>query len=970
MRKKISKILLTGTLLGMASMQSSAQIYSFEDKRIPAGWSFNGGELEVSGLRHKLGDQSLRISWQGKGLLTLDQPFGIKEASKASSGGITTWIYNETPIDAPMIFSFLDEKGEEVCKLSFNLNFKGWRCLWSKFVEDLQKPRQAEIKKVTVALPEAVQQNNIYFDYFEFSKNVSWQKMSDLQYTVNHKDFSLIHDFIGYRNMQPDLSGVMITADKKAGINRVNERLTDWYLGSEENSDNGYYRERKKAEQEYIGKGIKSAASVKVDYHADGTPVGKGLFPLFYRSVIDGTKISSFMDINKSMLLPLAFDYKKNGNKESLDKALFIYDWFNDQGWADGSGMGTLCFEKLRSSGYFHSFYLLKDQLDKQKYEREVKNLKWMTLFGHCYEEPHHGGEVADNLRALALPKLIYALSLEGDEQYAAMDAYKAYMDNALKFGPGFFGTIKPDFSGYHHRGAYNSAYYPHALYAASLIAYLLHETPYALSEESMSNLKQALLTFRFFSANLSVPAATTGRFPLMQDVLQHLVPAFAYVALSMPETDTELIGAMKKICQDNPDELKKFWKDVNSNLTYTASMGEVGCVFKALNAEVNSEENPQGSLFMPYSGLMVIKNGDYHFNMKGFSRYIWDYECSTTENLYGRYISYGQIEHFNLKTGKKSYQAANKNFDWNHLPGTTSKVMAKDQLRMKDGMKTHRSFSDETFLAGVAVSEKTGMFSLKMHDVIYDNTFRANKSVIAFDDILLCIGSGINNSDKENPTVTTLFQNAEKKKVRKDKNGTIVSLSDNMVYAVRDNDVHLSGNDDFSAGYINHGTAPKEQGYAYFILPDGTKKQAKQLLGAQSPVSILRNDDKVHLVEHRKNQTVYGAVFDINESFPDQVVRNVNIPLAYVLEKGNDKLRLSVCEPDMRRPSALVMDKLTSEDVIGVEQGFQTCITLNGTYELKNDNGTFGVKHQNGITTLTFETIRGENYQVELIKK
>ena len=67
-------------------------------------------------------------------------------------------------------------------------------------------------------------------------------------------------------------------------------------------------------------------------------------------------------------------------------------------------------------------------------------------MFGACYQKPEHAGEVADNLRALALPKLIYALSLTDlTEQQAAMTAFSSYMNNALDFGPGFFGTIHAD---------------------------------------------------------------------------------------------------------------------------------------------------------------------------------------------------------------------------------------------------------------------------------------------------------------------------------------------------------------------------------------------------------------------------------------------------------------------------------------------------------------------------------------------
>ncbi|MEG1586611.1 MAG: chondroitinase family protein, partial [Bacteroidales bacterium] len=357
MKNNLSQILLAGGLALLSVSDVAAQIYSFEDNQIPQGWHISGGTLETSALRHKLGKQSLRIQWSGNSLLSLETPAGIKEACKSRSGGLATWVYNETPTDAPMVFLFQDEKGTTLCELSFNLNFKGWRCIWSKFREDMKLPAGKMISAVKVKLPDAGKQSTIYLDYLEFSKNVSWQKMSDLQYSVNQRDFSLIHNFIGYRNMNPDLTGIELSDDKQKGISAISDRLTNWYLGEDCETAASFYQTRQKAEKAFIQKGIKSGSKIKIQYNADGTPAGDGLYPLYAPSKIDGTPVQSFMNINRNILLPLALDYRKNNSKESLDKAIYIYDWFYDQGWADGSGMGTLCFEKLRSAGYFHSFF-------------------------------------------------------------------------------------------------------------------------------------------------------------------------------------------------------------------------------------------------------------------------------------------------------------------------------------------------------------------------------------------------------------------------------------------------------------------------------------------------------------------------------------------------------------------------------------------------------------------------------------
>ena len=48
---------------------------------------------------------------------------------------------------------------------------------------------------------------------------------------------------------------------------------------------------------------------------------------------------------------------------------------------------------------------------------------------------------------------------------------------------------------------------------------------------------------------------------------------------------------------------------------------------------------------------------------------------------------------------------------------------------------------------------------SLKLHDTRFNTSFRAVKTVFCFDDVLVCLGSGIENDDGGHATVTPLFQ-------------------------------------------------------------------------------------------------------------------------------------------------------------------------------------------------------------------
>lgn len=973
MRKNICTHILLSILLAVPAT-TFPQAYSFEDNRLPQDWKIDKGTLSITAGRYKSGKHSLRIGWQQEAVLTLGTPTGLSEACKAKNGGINAWIYNESPTKEHLIFSFKDKRGKEVCRLPFFLNFKGWRCIWAKFQNDMNMPAGSNIHNVELHFPhQQAKEGTTYIDLLEFTPNVSWQNMSDAQYNVNRTDFSLIPDFIGYRNATPQTDKVISASDTQ--IKEIADRLTAWYLGSNTRQPaDKWVNLRTDNEKTFIRNGVAAAQKIKIQYNRDKTPKGEPLFPMGAPNVIEGETAAKFRTVNEKMLLPLALDYRKNNSRQSLEKALFIYDWFNDQGWADGSGMGTLCFEKLRSSGYFHSFFLLKEQLPADVLERELRTLNWFTMFGTCYQLPAHAGEVADNLRALAIPKLIYALSLTDKQQrQTALTAFKNYMDNALGIAPGFFGTFKADFSGYHHRGPYHSAYYPHALYAGALVAYLLHDTPYALSATTMHNLKQGLLTFRFFCAGLDVPAGTVGRFPKGQQVLETLLPAFAYVALSGEEPDRELTAAFKQIIENNDyrQAITDYVCNVNSTLAYTSSVGEIELLSKLESTSIPKEKAVTGSRFMPYSGLLVAKDSLFHFNVKGFSRYIWDFESSATENTKGRYLAYGQIEYFDLQNKRKSFSPQEPDFQWSFIPGATTKVLPDNLLQDKGGASSgHRNFSDETFLSGVHTSGPNAMFSFRMHDITYDRSFRANKSVFVFEDYLLCLGSDIQTEDKRYPVVTTLFQSFGKNTSEKrTKEGTILTDA-SLMYAVKKGVVRTQHEGTHTCAYIEHGSPARNAQYHYYILKHKDKKLAGQLLSKNSPIEVIEQDNDAHIIRHKTKDIVCGALYNAQKTYPNLPVTQVNIPLAYIAEKQQDhSLKLSICEPDMRRASRAHMGLLTEEDVIQQEQAFASQLTIDGLYTAECPQKTIQVSHdkENHKTYISISTIRGENYTLLL---
>lgn len=942
---------------------SEAQVMSFEDITALSAWKCTKGKGSVglSSYRYKFGQSSLRIAWQPGSEVLLENAPGMFDASRSKHGGIQVWMYDEGSEPADLQVVFLTSDDREVCRIPFRLGFKGWRALWAKFHQDMGKDRKDLISRMKLVFPQT--SGVLYVDMLQFPEVVPWKYMEDAHYSLSRTSFSMIPDIMKYREAEP--SDDMIDATGQQ-IRTIYDRLMKWCLGSGSFHKDKYVKIRTSAEKAFIAKGLAAAEKISVSYNDDGTPVGEPLFTLDGPSMVDGKKLKMFRYVNEDVLIPLALDYLKNSNEASLEKAKFIYDWFNDQGWADGSSMGTIVLEKLRSAGYIYSFFMLQDKLTPQMKARESAAMNWFTMFGHCYALDPHNGANSDDLRALAVGKLIYALSIEDPaRQRLALTAFKRYMDKAMGIAPGALDLIKDDYSGYHHRTAYNSGYYPQAIYAGALIALMLDDTPYALSDEAVRNIKNALKRFHFLSAGLDIPAGTVGRFPKGQTILHEVIPAYAYMILLEDGSDKELLAIFNDIYRKavKDPSWMEYVTGVNSDMSYMTTVGEMEAVAKAVSYKCEPQEMLQGSVFMPYSGLHISKDKDVHFNVKGYSRYVWDYEAAAHLNVYGRWMSHGHLEFFDFRNGNRSFNPSEQTYDWNHIAGTTSKVLPLSTLAYKSKPADHRNYSDQSFLAGVHGAEKVSMFSVRLHDVYLDSTFRADKSYFFFEDMVLCLGSGVSCSDRKHPVTTTMFQEFNGAGKQKSE-GVYEDAS--FSYVVKEGNVLLTKEGKRTIAYVDHGLAPVDSGYEYYMLKD---KASAEAVAAQSPVKVIRKDSTAHVVE--REGVVCAALFDEDTVFEGLLVEEVNIPLAYILEdKGEGMFILSLCEPDMRRPWKLNMNDLENEDVAAQAKPFETKLVLGGAFEVISSDGDVEAVQENGKTRLTLTTVNARNYTVKLRKQ
>jgi chondroitin-sulfate-ABC endolyase/exolyase len=107
-------------------------------------------------------------------------------------------------------------------------------------------------------------------------------------------------------------------------------------------------------------------------------------------------------------------------------------------------------------------------------------------------------------------------------------------------------------------------AYAVGGLNGAVAVVSLLAQTPYAISQESHENLKQALLAFRFYCNLTEWPLSLSGRYP---DGIGKLIPEhFSQLALAgSPDgketIDKELAAAYRRLTPGENSAFNQFFK-------------------------------------------------------------------------------------------------------------------------------------------------------------------------------------------------------------------------------------------------------------------------------------------------------------------------------------------------------------------------------------------------------------------------
>ena len=526
-----------------------------------------------------------------------------------------------------------------------------------------------------------------------------------------------------------------------------------------------------------------------------------------------------------------------------------------------------------------------------------------------------------------------------------------------------------------HDNVAYNGTYATVLFDGLGMILELIDGTEFKIESPEINNIYDSILKgYSYLMINGGVNDSVSGR-SISRDNSSEiergrdLVSSITLLSSKAPkEYRNDLYSMIKKIVLDNnfysviKKESKPKIKNILENIMADENIKPLKVegtkIFGAMDRAVytNSKE-----------GKVVLS---MHSNR------IANYETMNEENLKGWYTGDGMTYIYGKDSS--SFVEFWPTADMYHLSGVTNSI---NKMENKAGERREKpTVSPKKFVGGVETGD---VAFVGMDFISWNNKTTAKKSWLMIDGAVLALGSNITSTDGE---IHTTIDNRILKKGKiyidgkeLNKNSTIkdpknLTINFNENYPDENigykiiNSPELNINFTENKGswkdiggtldteivkqyfsvYLNHGKDPKDETYAYVILPMFSKEEVENY--DTSRFKIEKLDDKAHIVRDAKTDIVAINFWNAGENEFEGI--KTKYPLSIIKDEKDGTLKLYVSDPTQA-------------------QNENVSLEINGKYKLieKSSDKIF-VKTENGVTKLNLDLKNnGSTEKIELKK-
>lgn len=973
--KNMKKVLITIFFLNAFSL--FAQEGNIANMR-----TTDGSSIFVDTNHFKEGDSSYGWTWKGGSQLVVSANDEMNRAANYRSGGkqgtMRLWIYNEKPSAYPIQIAFKDKTGKAQYYFPFNMKFVGWRACWIRFDQMYGDKAKGELAEMTILAPRTGS-GTIYLDRMKFLPQVLEYITPDAQIPFVESSGS-ISRWLGlwprYSTWTYDVPLAQeVTAKQQQEFDIIYRRVIDKLKGD-------------KLSENWIAGAKKRFYELDIK-HTDKGWTGKPIVTNFENKEGDITVAKYAATMNA-----VAKAWYWSHDSELGQMYLDMLTYFINQGFDIGSSMGSTDLYGYNFREIAPSMCLARPLLEATgnlEYYADLMGY-WADIQNHRQLPQVSMMEGYCDMWLTQLPSKVYALAMipNTPKKLREFQLFQRWMSNSVLPTLGTFGGMKPDGMVFHHWGNY-PGYSAGAMEGIGIYLQATKQTSYQLSEDALVSVGKALEAFLYFSqgnANgIGWGWATSGRGPLSGNVTTGMIETMAALA----ETG-------------KPFTHEPVWKEFAEQYLRLVGKGNETTLRMAAQG-VLVGNYPQGNKVYNYAAMGVHRMNNWVAIMKGYNKHVWCTESYAAQNRFGRYLSYGTLQIIPAEAPDSKYYKV-EGWDWNRFSGATIVYLPIDSI-VNPLKSTLAALSDEVFAGASNLKGKNGIFAQKLHEADYPTftpSHRARKSMFTFDDVIVCLGTGIENQNKQFHTETVLWQQALNGKDGISVNGRQIKdfpvqgtnenksttwLTDpmgNSYYIAGGQEViyknslqksrnHQNTNDtenNYSVAYINHGISPKDATYHYFVAVQPTKERDKELRKitqkGELPYLILQQDNKAHIVANQAMQLTDYAIFEAQEFKTKGDLLAADGEALVMIQKESNGIAMSVCHPHLNLEKAC--DSPNDREYRGASRPMVMTLTLAGEWKISSpDKRVEIVSVTNGKTVLRVSCTDGIPVEYNLIK-